>query len=156
MSTKMSGLEPLVKVVEVGCDVDSAFRVFTERIADWWPLHTHSIHQERAATCRMEGEVGGELYELSDSGERAHWAQVEAWEPPNRLLLSWHVNPESPAPTEIEVRFEALGPERTRVELVHRNWELLGPELGVQARGAYDEGWDPTLASYAVAAEKTD
>jgi uncharacterized protein YndB with AHSA1/START domain len=152
MSANATELEPLTKVVEVDCDVDHAFRVFTERIAEWWPFESYSIYEGETAACRMEGEAGGELYEVSRSGERAHWATVEAWEPPNRLLLSWQVNPETPAPTAIEVRFQALGPTRTRVELVHRNWELLGPELGAQARAGYADGWGTVLRRYAETA----
>jgi uncharacterized protein YndB with AHSA1/START domain len=152
MTMSTPSVEPVVRVVEVACDVDHAFVVFTERISDWWPLHTHSIHQEHAATCRIEPEPGGEMYELSDTGQREHWADVTAWEPPHRLVLAWRVNPEAPAETEIEVRFEETAPGRTRVELVHRNWELLGPELAVPARDSYQDGWGPILARYAEAA----
>ena len=90
--------------------------------------------------------------ELSDDGERAHWARVTTWQPPHRLVLAWKVNPDAPAESEVEVRFTAESENRTRVEVEHRNWELLGAERGAEARASYDEGWDPVLALYAAAA----
>lgn len=43
--------------------------------------------------------------------------------------------------TEVEVTFTAVGDGRTRVDLEHRKWELLGPELGAQERAGYEPGW---------------
>src|SRR3990172_5961376 len=87
------------------------------------------------------------LYEITESGEKAHWAQVLAWEPPRCLVLAWHVNPETPAPTEIEVHFVEDGAD-TRVELEHRGWERLGEELGRAGREGYDGGWGTGLGYY--------
>jgi len=151
MSTSTTSMGPITKTVEVSCGVDHAFRVFTERIADWWPVELFSIHGTET-TPRVDGGTGGEIYEISPAGERAHWADVEAWESPTRLVLAWRVNPEDRAAPEIEVRFEEVGPGLTRVELTHRNWELLGAERGAQARAGYDEGWDAVLPRYEAAA----
>jgi len=151
MSAQLTGTSPITKSILVDCTPEHAFDVFTRRIAEWWPLHAHSIHQEHAETVVVEPRQGGEVYELSDTGERAHWATVTAWEPPHRVTLSWHVNPESPAPTEIEVTFAAQD-GKTLVTLEHRNWELLGPELGTAGRSSYATGWDPVLARFAEAA----
>ena len=150
MSTQATATAPIRKVVEVNCDPEHAFRVFTERIADWWPLETHSLNGEHTQTVMVEGREGGEVYETSDQGERGHWATVRVWEPPRRLVLAWHVNPEAAAATEIEVTFTADG-DRTRVQLEHRNWELLGVEQGAEARAGYNEGWETVLARYAEA-----
>jgi hypothetical protein len=38
---------------------------------------------------------------LAEGGKREHWGRVTAWEPPKRLVLAWHVNPERAGPTEI-------------------------------------------------------
>jgi hypothetical protein len=67
-------------------------------------------------------------------------------------MLAWKVNPEAPAETEVEVRFTAEAERRTRVDVEHRNWELLGAERGAEARASYDEGWLPVLELYRAAA----
>jgi uncharacterized protein YndB with AHSA1/START domain len=86
------------------------------------------------------------MYEVSEAGEREHWARVTAWEPPKRLVLAWQVNPNTDAPTEIEVTFTPEG-DRTRVDLEHRNWEEAGSGAA-QMRDNYDGGWDVVLAPF--------
>jgi uncharacterized protein YndB with AHSA1/START domain len=64
-------------------------------------------------------------------------------------VISWHVNPEAPAPTEIEIRFTADG-DATRVDVEHRGWERLGMARGQEARESYgsDDGWGLVLSRY--------
>jgi uncharacterized protein YndB with AHSA1/START domain len=143
---------PIHKTVEVACSVDHAFAVFTERIMDWWPVESHSLQGKDVEAVVVEPRAGGEMYERTADGRREHWAKVLAWEPPHRLVLAWHVNAEDIAETEIEVRFVAEGDQRTRVELEHRNWELLGEVRGAEARAGYHEGWDFVLSRYPAAA----
>jgi uncharacterized protein YndB with AHSA1/START domain len=83
-------------------------------------------------------------------GKEAPWGTVDVWDPPHRLVISWRVNPEAPAPTEIEVRFTADG-DATRVDVEHRGWERLGMERGQEARESYgsDDGWGLVLSRYA-------
>ncbi len=67
----------------------------------------------------------------------------------------------TPAPTEVELTFTALGPALTRVTVEHRGWEALsGAQLsedcampGGYSGGAYSEGWAAILACLAAAAE---
>jgi hypothetical protein len=56
------------------------------------------------------------------------------------------VNPDTDAPTEIEVTFTPEG-GRTRVDLEHRNWEEAGSGAA-QMRDNYDGGWDVVLAPF--------
>ena len=135
------------KSVTVAAPLERAFEVFTERIGTWWPLDSHSIGGQRARDAVFEGREGGSLYEVMDGGETAPWATVLAWEPPTRIVISWHVNPQNPA-TEVEVRFAPEG-DGTRVELEHRGWERLGEEADA-ARGSYDEGWEFVLGRFAA------
>jgi len=115
-------------------------------VATWWPTKTHSIHHETVTDVILEPREGGEMYELAEGGKREHWGRVTAWEPPKRLVLAWHVNPERAGPTEIEVTFS---PEdgATRVELEHRNWEQAGAGAA-EMRDNYDSGWDLVLAPF--------
>ena len=144
-------IEPVVVAVEVGRGVEEAFRVFTAEIAAWWPVADHSVEPDRVEAVVLEAGVGGRLYERWHDGGRADWGRVLAWEPPARLLLSWQPNPDRPAPTEVEVRFLALEPDRTRVELVHRGWERLG-DPGAGSRAGYETGWPGALAAFAATA----
>jgi uncharacterized protein YndB with AHSA1/START domain len=149
MSTQAADLI-VRKTVTVAAPIERAFEVFTERIGTWWPVATHSIGREQAQTAVLEGREGGRLYEVIEGGETAPWATLTAWEPPHRLVLSWHVNPERIAPTEVEVRFTAEE-GGTRVDLEHRAWERLGADA-TDASAGYDEGWDLVLGRYVEAA----
>jgi uncharacterized protein YndB with AHSA1/START domain len=139
-------IAPVTKSVHVACDIEHAFRVFTNGIGAWWPLDTHAIHASDVGEVVWEEREGGEVYEISNGGEKAHWATVLAWEPPARAVIAWHVNPEAAAATEIEVRFAPEG-GGTRVDLEHRGWERLGDQAQA-ARDGYDGGWETVLGRY--------
>ena len=95
----------------------------------------------------FEAREGGRLYERLSNGEECDWGEILVWDPPNRIVLTWHPGYEDPAEmTEIEVRFSAAG-EGTLVELVHTGWERLG-ERRASARNGYNEGWNYVLGKY--------
>jgi hypothetical protein len=77
-----SALEPIRRSITVRRSAEDAFRIFTERVVDWWPIRTHSI----AATHRaaegvevvgvvMEPGVGGRFYERMSDGREGYWAR---------------------------------------------------------------------------------
>lgn len=130
---------------------EKAFQVFTEGIADWWPYDTHSVEgmegEDRSPeTVIFEPGPNGRIYERMTNGKEAHWANVTAWEPPHRVVLAWQVNPDTPGPTEIEMRFTPEG-DGTRFEFEHRGWEVLGADAE-KAAGQYDGGWFKVLGRY--------
>ena len=135
------------KSITLACAPERAFVTFTEGIASWWPLATHSLGKERALTAVMEGRVGGRLYEVWDDGTERPWGTLVDWDPPRRVAISWKVNPDAAAPTDLEVRFEPEG-DGTRVELEHRGWARLGAQ-GAEAHANYHGGWDVVLGAYA-------
>lgn len=143
-------LAPVKKSIVVGRSVEDAFRIFTEEIGVWWPLHTHAVATADSTTAIFEPRVGGRLFERSDDGSERTWGEVLAYESPRRLAFSWHPNPDAPAPTEVEITFTPEG-NGTRVDLEHRGWERLGPEGGPRAREEYHSGWDPVLERYVEA-----
>jgi uncharacterized protein YndB with AHSA1/START domain len=157
MSSVETSVESVRRTVTVDRPVEDAFRVFTEGIATWWPLRTHSIEamatdgSRAPETVVLEGREGGRLYERMTSGEEGYWGTVTHWEPPTRVVIEWKVNPKAIAPTEIEVTFT---PEEsgTRVVLEHRGWERLGAEAA-EARASYADGWIGVLRAYEQAAE---
>ena len=132
--------------VRVARSQEDAFRVFTEGIATWWPLDTHSIGKDGrpADTAVLEGREGGRFYERTGSGTEL-WGTVLVWEPPARIVISWELVPDGP-PTEVEVRFSAEG-DGTRVELEHRGFERLGEKAEEVAAG-YGSGWPVVLGQY--------
>ena len=136
-------IEVVRKTVTVDCSVEEAFRIFTADAMSWWPVESHSLHGA-VKEIVFEPREGGEVYEVSDAGERGHWATVLAWEPPTRLVLAWEVSP-GVLGTEVEVRFEPEG-EQTRAELEHRGWELA--KGATAKRDAYDSGWEFVLDKY--------
>ena len=138
-------IEVVRRTVTVNCGVEEAFHVFTADALSWWPVESHSIH-ETVSEIVFEPREGGEVYEVSASGEKGHWATVLAWEPPGRLVLAWNILNKESASTEVEVRFLPEG-DRTRVELEHRGWERLA-ENAEAKRSNYDSGWDFVLDKY--------
>ena len=143
-------IEPVQVAIEVRRGIEEAFRVFTDEIAAWWPVAGHSVEPDRVEAVVLEGRPGGRLYERWHDGGEADWGRVVTWEPPRRLVLSWQPNPERPAATEVEVRFVAVEPDHTRVELEHRGWERLGAR-GPGWRDANRGGWEGVLPPYAAA-----
>jgi uncharacterized protein YndB with AHSA1/START domain len=138
-------IEVIRKTVSVDCAVEEAFRIFTTDAISWWPVEGHSI-QQAVAEIVFEPHVGGEVYEVAESGERGHWATVLEWEPPSRLVLAWNILRREDDETELEIRFLPEG-RGTRVELEHRGWERVA-EAGAEKRGSYDTGWEVVLGKY--------
>ena len=143
--TEVATIAPVRKTLSVNCSPERAFEVFTAEVGSWWPTKTHSIHKDGVTGVILEQHEGGELYELAE-GRREHWARVTAWEPPMRLVLAWHVDPDRAGPTEVEVTFTPEG-AGTRVVLEHRNWEAAG-EGAETMRDNYEGGWDVVLAPF--------
>ena len=139
-------MEPVVKELVVPVEPARAFRRFTEEMGTWWPRETHSVFEARCTAVRMEGWVGGRLYEVSETGEEAEWGRVTAWEPPARVAFTWHPGRDAETAQEVEATFEA-GEGGTRLRLVHGGWEVLG-DAAHGTRQGYDTGWDHVLGLY--------
>ena len=138
-------IEVIRRSVTVDCSVEEAFRIFSAEPGTWWPTESHSLHGERVTEIVFEGREGGEVHELTDTGDKGHWATVVRWEPPNRLVLAWEVTP-SLVGTVVEVRFVPEG-AGTRVELEHRGWERVAEDAAAK-RDDYDSGWGYVLGRY--------
>jgi uncharacterized protein YndB with AHSA1/START domain len=126
-----------------------AFRFFTEKIGDWWPLEEYSIFvangRGRPDEVVFEQGVGGRVYErLGD--DVAVWGVIKAWEPPHRVAFSWRTNRNWPDDTDVEITFAPEG-SATRVHLRHTGWERLG-ERAEAAHASYSGGWGEVLAHY--------
>ena len=140
----------LRKAIEVTAAPDRAFRLFTEGMAGWWPVRTHSVGEDRAETVVFEPGLGGRIYERTLDGDEHVWGTVTAWEPPGRVVFTWHPGRGPDTEQDVEVRFEPSG-TGTRVELVHTGWERLG-DRAAAVRENYDGGWDIVLGERFAAA----
>jgi uncharacterized protein YndB with AHSA1/START domain len=139
------------KSVVVNRPVEDAFRVFTEQIGSWWPFaKTHSITEEDVETVILEGREGGRFYERTKSGEEHLWGTVLVWEPPRRIVYSWHPGRGEDTAQEVEVTFTPTG-NGARLELVHTGWEKLGDRMQ-SVVAEYNTGWDKVLGRYVEAA----
>jgi uncharacterized protein YndB with AHSA1/START domain len=141
--------------VVVEAAIERAFSVFTSDFGAFKPREHNMLGVDIAETI-FEPHVGGRLYDRGVDGSECRWARVLAYEPPDRVVISWDINPQwqietDPGKTsEVEVRFIAETPERTRVVLEHRNldrhldgWEAV--REGVDSEG----GWPLYLRRYA-------
>jgi uncharacterized protein YndB with AHSA1/START domain len=104
----------------------------------------------------FESHEGGHVYDRGVDGSVCRWARVLAYEPPNRVVISWDISPQWQIETdlekasEVEVRFVAEAQERTRVDLEHRNLERHGGGWeGVRDGVAGEDGWPLYLRRFA-------
>ena len=105
----------------------------------------------------FEPKVGGHIVDRAEDGSECRWARILAFEPPSRVVFSWDIGPtwqlehDPENASEVEVRFTADGPSRTRVELEHRHLDRHGPGWeGVREGVDGDGGWPLYLQRYAA------
>jgi uncharacterized protein YndB with AHSA1/START domain len=141
--------------IVVEAPLERAFSVFTEDFGSFKPREHNMLAVEIAETV-FETRVGGHIYDRGVDGSECRWARVLAYEPPNRVVFSWDISPQwqietDPEKTsEVEVTFISETPERTRVELEHRNLERHGPGWEPERDAvAGDGGWPLYLRRFA-------
>ncbi len=155
MNTKTADTS-VQSTITVDAPIERAFTVFTDGMGSWWPRE-HHILQVDVAEIVFEPRQGGRVYDRGVDGSECHWGRVLAYEPPTRVVFSWDISLQwqlegDPRRTsDVEVRFVAEGPDRTRVELEHRNldrhgagWEQMRDVVGSP------DGWGLGLRSFAA------
>ena len=154
MSSQAAGTSVKQSIV-VEAPIAQAFKVFTEGFGRFKPAE-HNILAVPIAETVFEPRVGGYLYDRGIDGSQCRWARVLAYEPPNRVLLSWNINPrwqiesDPDKVSEWEVRFMAETAQRTRVEIEHRKLERHGEGWeSVRDGVAGDQGWPLYLRRFA-------
>ena len=120
--------EPIQQSVHVHCPIEDAFRLFTEGFAEWWPLALYSITGAEASECAIEPWTGGRVFERTSSGEEHEWGSVLAWNPPQRLRLSWHPGRRDDCGQTVDVEF-AVEAQGTRVTITHTGWQAPGAAI---------------------------
>jgi uncharacterized protein YndB with AHSA1/START domain len=154
MSTQEAATSVRTSIV-VEAPVERAFSVFTEDFGSFKPPEHNMLGVEIAETV-FEPRVGGHLYDRGIDGSECRWARVLVYEPPNRVVISWDISPQWQIETdlektsEVEVRFVSEAPERTRVELEHRNLDRHGEGWQQEREGVESEGgWPLYLQRFA-------
>ena len=144
------------KQIIVDAPIDRAFAVFTERFGDFKPPEHNLLRRAdrrdgvRAAGRREHHRPRRRRQRMpvgADPGLRAT--------EPGRVQLGHQpavADRDRPRPaSEVEVRFFAETPGRTRLELEHRHIDRHGPEWQAVTDGVDgDEGWPLYLARYAA------
>ena len=140
--------------ITVEAPVERAFRVFTADFGRFKPRE-HNLLAVPIAESVFEPKVGGHIYDRGVDGSECRWARVLAFDPPERVVFSWDISPQwrietDPGKTsEVEVRFIAETPERTRVELEHRHIDRHGDGWAFVRDGVDGErGWPLYLGAY--------
>lgn len=147
------------RTIHVAVPIEKAFRVFVEKMGQWWPA-THHIGAMPFQDIIIEQREGGRWYERNSNGADCEWGKVLLWEPPRRAVLSWHLQPDwkfdgdPERASEVAMLFVAEGPAATRLEFEHRHIERHGVGYeklfaGVDSPG----GWTAVLAQYETAAK---
>jgi uncharacterized protein YndB with AHSA1/START domain len=145
------------KTIEVRAPVDHTFRVFAERMGDWW----HKEHSVARGTTQVDVVVeprsGGRWYEKGADDSEHQWGRVIAYEPPHRLVLAWQLNREfefdPDFETTVEVLFEEQG-DTTVVRFEHRDLERMGEGAAEQLE-AMDGGWGMLLDLFKTEVERS-
>src|ERR1700737_4557295 len=112
--------------IVVQAPIARAFSVFTKDFGSFKPPEHNMLGVEIAETV-FEPHAGGRVFDRGVDGSECSWARVLAYEPPDRVLISWDISPQWQIETdlektsEVDVRFIPETPDCTRVELEHRN-----------------------------------
>jgi uncharacterized protein YndB with AHSA1/START domain len=154
MSTQIRETTVQAQVV-VDAPLERAFSFFTEGFGSFKPPEHNLLGVEIAETV-FEPRVGGYLYDRGVDGSECRWARVLAYEPPDRVVISWDISPQWRLETdlaktsEVEVRFYPEAPERTRVEVEHRSLDRHGAGWEAVRDGvAAPDGWPLYLERFA-------
>lgn len=141
--------------IVVDAPIERAFRVFTEDFDRIKPREHNMLNVEIAETI-FEPRVGGHIYDRGIDGSECRWSRVLAYDPPSRVVFSWDISPrwqleaDPERTSEVEVRFIAETPNRTRVELEHRNLNRHGDGWeSVRDGVAGADGWPLYLRRFA-------
>jgi uncharacterized protein YndB with AHSA1/START domain len=154
MNTQATDTAVTTSVV-VEAPLERAFQVFTEDFDRIKPREHNMLGVEIAETV-FEPHVGGHIYDRGVDGSECRWARVLAFDPPNRVVFSWDINPQwqiesdLEKTSEVEVRFISETSQRTRVELEHRNLDRHGEGWeGERAAVDSEGGWPLYMKRFA-------
>lgn len=147
--------------IMVEVPLDHAFQVFVERFDEIKPRE-HNLLDVPIGRTVLEPRVGGTIRDIGVDGSSCTWARVLVFEPPHRLVISWDIDPrwqievDHTRTSEVDIRFVAESPDRTRVVLEHRHLDRHGDGWeGFTTLGSAT-GWPLYLQRYQSIAAPAD
>jgi len=148
-------MQSIKKELLIKASQETAFRVFTERMGDWWPK-SHHIGKTPPTGTILEQKAGGRWYSMHEDGTECNIGKILLWDPYGRVLIGWQVNGnfqyDPDLISEVEVLFHAEEPGLTRVTMEHRDLEKLAG--GVKIIEDMDKGWEYILNLYKQIADE--
>jgi uncharacterized protein YndB with AHSA1/START domain len=151
----IQAVESVRRETVVPVSAERAFEVFTAGMTSWWPPE-HHIGSAPIEEIVIEPYEGGRWYTRHTDGSETSTGHVVAWEPGERLVITWQIGADwkyhVDLVTTIELRFVAEAPDRTRVLLEHRDLEAYGAEAE-KMRDTFEQpaAWEATMAAFAGA-----
>lgn len=140
--------------IVVEAPAERAFKVFTERFDSIKPREHNMLNVDIAESI-FEPQTGGRVYDRGVDGSECQWGRVLTYEPPVRIVFTWDISPhwqiesDPSRSSEVEVRFVAETPNRTRVVLEHRHLDRHGEGWeGLREGVRGDQGWPLYLGRY--------
>jgi hypothetical protein len=144
--------------LRVKASPQQTFDIFTQEIGLWWrPNGLFQITPRGDGILRFEpGDAGRVVTDFPD-GQTFEIGRISVWVPGERLAFSWRHGTFAPDQTTyVEVRFEAVGRDETRVTVEHRGWDAIPQEHAARHRfplGPFQmrqaEHWRTLLAALA-------
>ena len=147
-------VDSITQEMEIQCSIEQAFELFTHGFGKWWPCE-YSWSQAGMESIGIEPKVGGRCTEIGSKGFQLDWGRVLKWSPPERLTITWQIDPNrvpQPNPenaSTIDIVFKAVSDSETEVLFEHRDIHKHGE--GAQAyRDALNSeyGWPFILRRY--------
>ncbi|MDH4118782.1 MAG: SRPBCC domain-containing protein [Acidimicrobiia bacterium] len=137
---------PLLFDLELSCSPTHAFETWTTRASHWWPKG-HTVTGDGNTAVVFEPRQGGRVFERAPDGTEHDWGRISVWDPPGRLVYTWHIGADASSETEVEIRFDP-GPDGTTfVRIEHRGWAALGAAADAR-RTLNTQGWGALLPAF--------
>ncbi len=136
--------EPITIEFDLPLPASDAFRVYAERIGDWWPAAFTSSGDD-LETVVVEPHVGGGVYERARDGASFAWGVVRSYEAGAELVHSFDLAQDKQHPTEVAVRFTDTG-DGCRMHFEHRGWTEHNQEE--RSKFASESGWASVLGAF--------
>jgi uncharacterized protein YndB with AHSA1/START domain len=130
-----------------------AFRIYTERPAEWLPPEHTFIPNPQSVT--MEPWAGGRFYERGSDGAEVTRGTIVEWAPPGRLAVTWRIGPgwqpvfDDEHASVIVVEFSPAGADATEVVVTYTLLDRHGEMAGAIRSAIGNPGSGSTLQRYA-------
>jgi uncharacterized protein YndB with AHSA1/START domain len=141
------------KSIVVPATPGEAFRIYTERPAEWLPA-AHTFIKDPQSVI-MEPRTGGRFYERGADGAEITRGTIVEWAPPRRLAVTWRIGAgwrpvfDDDQASIILVEFNPSGAAATEVVLSYTHLERHGEFAGSLRSVLESQNPGETLQRYA-------